>query len=106
MRDRLVIVGPQPNDNDMDMRLAVLPAMRTHAEGIPAPPEWDWEERAWSNKVQQWLVEEADVPALVAHVTSNFPGREVNVYTLSQVYFRTVGELETKVVTKDGVLPF
>jgi hypothetical protein len=50
-------------------------------------------------------IEEQDLDGFVSELTRQHPGKEVRVYTLSQVSERPAGDMVTKKVTKDGVLP-
>lgn len=53
-----------------------------------------------------WIVHnEADVQRVVDFMTTNFVGRDVSVFHLQSVSVRAPGELRTKSVTKDGILP-
>ena len=59
-----------------------------------------------TNQVEQWLCEARDTVIVVDNMSRQFPGREIKVFNLSEVHIRPPGELVSKVVTKDGVLPF
>lgn len=48
---------------------------------------------------------EADVDAVVEKMTQSFPGLDISVYKLESISVRAPGELKTKAITKDGVLP-
>lgn len=49
--------------------------------------------------------DEADVAAVVERMTQSFPGVDVCVYKVESIAQRAPGELKTKAITKDGVLP-
>lgn len=69
---------------------------RTGYRDEPLPP----------NQVEQWLCEARDTAIVVDKMTKEFPGREIKVFNLAEVHIRPPGEMVSKVVTKDGVLPF
>lgn len=49
--------------------------------------------------------DEQDVEGVVAKMTQAFPGVDVYVYKVDSISVRAPGELKTKAITKDGVLP-
>lgn len=57
-------------------------------------------------EIQSYTTErEEDVPAIVDYLTRNFSGRDVSVFKLQSVSVRAPGEIVTKDISKDGVLP-
>jgi hypothetical protein len=63
------------------------------------------ERNAYHKIVEAWYVDERDVPQCVDMMTKNFPGREIQVLNLKAVHVRPPGELQTKTVSKNGILP-
>ena len=57
------------------------------------------------NACEFFEVDEIDVEATVLVLTAQNPGKEVRVYDLIQVSERPAGDMVTKKVTKEGVLP-
>ena len=59
-----------------------------------------------NSEVRAWYTEhEADIPLIAEYLTRNFPGDNVEVYQLTAVHTRAIGEMESKTVDKNGVLP-
>lgn len=59
-----------------------------------------------NEEVRGWTVEsEASIQAVAEQMTRNFPGKNVEVYALQAVHVRQVGEMESKTVDKNGILP-
>lgn len=104
MRDHVVMLCPDMADPDSDMLMRVFGGMRNHCMAVDSVADVD--SRNWERNVTTWLCEEVDVPHMAEYLTGKFPGRDVSVFKLGQVYFRPPGEIQTKAVTKDGVLPF
>lgn len=72
----------------------------------PKSAELDIDGRSWWDKCTLWDIDEKDIAVTVDVLTRQHPGKEVCVYNLSTIYYRPTGELSSKAVTKDGVLPF
>lgn len=110
MKTHIVVVGDPPanNDNDYDHG----PAPRFVFEGTR---EWteavdqdtiDPNMRNWQRQVRAWRCGEKEIEHVVAQLTKWHSDLEVHVYELKTVYYRAPGTVESKAVTKDGVLPF
>lgn len=84
----------------------VFPDSREWSEAVDDTGEVDTHSRNWQRRVKQWLCDEKDLQAVVNQLTKWHGDVEIRTYKLDTVYYRTVGALESKAVTKDGVLPF
>lgn len=59
-----------------------------------------------TKSIQSFVVtHEDEVPAMVAVLTANFVGMDISVFKLESISVRAPGELKTKNVSKDGILP-
>lgn len=104
MKDHLVMVAVDREDLDHGIYNVVWEDMENHGFAISGV---DLEDLGrWQNQATQWLVEETDVEAMAKKLTANFPGKDIQVYKLTGIYYRVPGELQTKAVSKDGILPF
>ena len=52
-----------------------------------------------------WACQQEDVHVVVDKVSAQWVGHEVKVYELKQIATRLAGEMKTKEVSNDGVLP-
>lgn len=51
------------------------------------------------------LCEEEDIEGVIQVMSTHFSGRDVFVYKVDSISVRAPGDLKTKAITKDGVLP-
>lgn len=59
-----------------------------------------------TRQVQSWsCTREEEVSLLVAALSTYFVGQDISVYKLESISIRAPGELKTKNVSKDGILP-
>lgn len=108
MKPILVVVGPQMEvgpEEEYDVARFVFTGTREWSNGVMHDIV-DIHERGWQKRVRCWECSEKDVPHVVEQLTKWHGDVEINVYSLATVYYRTPGKLESKAVTKDGVLPF
>ncbi len=56
-------------------------------------------------KVQIWACEQRDVDVVVDRMSAAWVGHEIKVFNLSAITVRLPGELKSKQITKDGILP-
>lgn len=57
-------------------------------------------------QTDMWVVHnEADLQPVIDFVTTNFVGRDVSIFKLQSVAVRVPGDLRTKNVSPDGILP-
>lgn len=68
-------------------------------------PEHDHMGR-WQRGVKVWLCAERDIQSVVNQVSVWHPTSEVRVFKMDTVFYRQPGELKSKTVTKDGIVPF
>lgn len=102
MRDHLVAV--KLIDSDEEQSRLVTEGMWSAAFPFFLE-EPDPERREYINRIPCWKCEERDVPLVVAHLSKYFPGKDIEVLKLISIHFRPLGEVQTKTVTKDGILP-
>jgi hypothetical protein len=104
MLDCIVCVSPEINALDqMGLRL-LSEGMREFGYPIEGD-EYSADRADWSKRVTTWTCSERDMPAVAEFLSKNYPGVDINVYKLHTVYYRVPGELQSKTVTKDGILP-
>jgi hypothetical protein len=58
-----------------------------------------------SSRLDAVFCEESDVEAVINRMTQSYPGVDVYVYKVDSISVRAPGDLKTKAITKDGVLP-
>lgn len=104
MKDHLVMVAPDEEGDYNNLRYSVGGRQRDFFYPV-ANATLRPERTSYHKLVEAWYVEEGDVAACVDMMTKNFPGREIQVLNLKAVHVRPPGELQTKTVTKDGILP-
>lgn len=104
MKDTIVVVMPN-KDEDHDMYDMAFANMHRRAEPMQNLECYDPDERNAYRKCHVWLCEAADAQHLAEEISKYHAGHEINVYSLSSVFSRAVGELKTKTVSKDGILP-
>ena len=57
-------------------------------------------------QMDTWVVHnEADLQPVIDFMSTNFVGKDISVFSLQSVSVRAPGELRTKSVTTDGILP-
>ena len=56
-------------------------------------------------KLPIWACMQKDVGAVVEQLSQEWVGYEIKIFNLTQIVTRLVGDLRTKEVSKDGVLP-
>lgn len=64
------------------------------------------EEGADIDDFQFFEVDDKRVNAVVDALTAVFPGKDIQVYTMTESAVRPAGDIVRKKVTKEGVLPF
>lgn len=62
-------------------------------------------DRGGLDRASFWECEDTETDALIRDLTRLNPGKEVRVYTMVSESVRPAGELVTKQVTADGILP-
>ena len=104
MHDHLVVVAPDKEELEGGNVRHVFDGMRNYAYPLEGA-EVDIDRLGWAKEAKSWMCVDRDVERVAAALTHNFPGRDINVYKLTTVYYRVPGEMQSKTVTKDGVLP-
>lgn len=77
-----------------------------YSDAIMSECEDDQGRGTWMRSVKVWQCVEADLTHLVNQLSTWHPTHEIRVFKLDTVYYRQPGELKSKTVTKDGVVPF
>lgn len=54
---------------------------------------------------RMYAVERGSVDTVVAMLTKEFAGKEIKVFNLTGIFSRPVGEINSKRVEEDGILP-
>lgn len=104
MKDHLVMVAPDEEGDYTNLRYSSGRVQRDFFHPVAlvaANPN----RGTWNRQIEGWMCEEGDVAPCVDMMTKNFPGREIQVLNLKAIHVRPPGELQTKAVTKDGILP-
>lgn len=104
MRNYIVIVAPtdQEDRNNEGMGYG---AMYEGMRGWGLCHANPWEKGELASDSTAFRTTERDVEALVKQVTKDNAGKEVHVFKLVSVAIRPAGDIVTKEVTKDGILP-
>lgn len=105
--NRFIVVVPDERlENRMaDFGIRLLPANGREWNTVVAIPFPRDDEETRVDDVRSWRCSEEEVNAVVEHMTQKFPGQDVHVYELKSLSTRPVGEVQTRQVTKDGILP-
>ena len=92
------------DEEDLDgMNLLATGGMTEHAHPVFTNAAAETE---GNEKLRGWYVnQEANIQPVCEYLTRNFPGANVEVYALQAVHVRPVGEMESKSVDKNGILP-
>lgn len=106
----VVVTEPElAGDNEYDHAPParwVFQGTREWVSAFEGSGEIDTHERNWMRKAKAWVCAEAELQSVVDQLTRWHGDCEIRTYKLDTVYYRTVGTIESKAVTKDGVLPF
>lgn len=80
-----------------------FPELRLGAQGITMETLRDHDD--YRHRGEIYIVDDRDVERAVQILTSENPGKDVQVWDLIQVSVCPAAEMVTKKVSKDGVLP-
>lgn len=108
MKDHLVMVAPDEDGFYTSLRYSAARGGVGDQRDFFHPVQLENiepERSNWFKRVEAWYCTEVDVPQCVDMMTKNFPGREIQVLNLKAVHVRPPGELQTKTVSKNGILP-
>lgn len=105
--NRFIVVVPDERIERrlQDFGVRILPPNGREWAQPVAIPFRDDDEATSPQDIRSWRCSEGEVLALVEDLTQRFPGQDVHVYELMSLNTRPVGEVKTRQVTKDGILP-
>ena len=69
------------------------------------PTEIDWDNSKSTRLNEIWACMKVDVPRVVEEMSKYFVGREIKVFNLTEIHVRVPGELKSKLINNDGILP-
>lgn len=105
MRNVLVAVVDPERENEGTEDRMIFAGSHEWSHAMESSPEPDHGTH-WQRHVKAWMCIERDVQSVVNQVSVWHPASEIRVFKLETVFYRQPGELKSKVVTKDGVVPF
>ena len=103
---KYLVCCPEPEDNGPGMYNRYTPNGATEHAYAMYFGEGDIDGGTANKRIRAWYVtEERSVQLVAEYLTRNFPGENVEVYQLQAVHTRPFGEMQTKIVDKNGILP-
>lgn len=89
-----------------------FPDVRHHVEGLETKEfklrnqrDFNGLNEDYMNEGEFFIVDDRDLEHVVGHLARSNPGKEIRVYDMVSVSVCPAGEMVTKKVSKDGVLP-